>query len=232
MRPQASRRRRNKVRLPRAPESTSRQPSIELAKRHAAFHSRTEEYLRLGLDRLAAANAVVRAAGALDGPALDVGTGKGLLAIELAAQGLEVVSVDLDADEQALAALLAQDARVASRIRFIQGDARAVPFADGHFGCAAMMDVLHHLDEPQPVLIEMARSVRPGGTVVLADFARDGLDIVARVHRAEGRVHPESGTTVAAARAFLEQRGFRRVSEHCLHRHEVAVLTRQRRWPW
>jgi 2-polyprenyl-3-methyl-5-hydroxy-6-metoxy-1,4-benzoquinol methylase len=218
MRPQASRRRRNKVRLPRAPESTSRQPSIELAKRHAAFHSRTEEYLRLGLDRLAAANAVVRAAGALDGPALDVGTGKGLLAIELAAQGLEVVSVDLDADEQALAALLAQDARVASRIRFIQGD--------------AMMDVLHHLDEPQPVLIEMARSVRPGGTVVLADFARDGLDIVARVHRAEGRVHPESGTTVAAARAFLEQRGFRRVSEHCLHRHEVAVLTRQRRWPW
>jgi len=55
-----------------------------------AFRARNQEYLRLGHDRQAAARFVVDTAGALGGPTLDVGTGKGLLAIALAHRGLKV----------------------------------------------------------------------------------------------------------------------------------------------
>jgi len=56
-----------------------------------AFRARNVEYVRLGHDRLATARFMVESAGALRGPALDVGTGKGLRAIELALRGLQIV---------------------------------------------------------------------------------------------------------------------------------------------
>ncbi|MFC1642025.1 methyltransferase domain-containing protein [Myxococcota bacterium] len=77
-----------------------------------AFGGRSREYLRLGHDRLAAARFVVEAAGPLREPAFDIGTGKGLLAIELARRGLEVLTLDIDAQERKLARLLAEEARV------------------------------------------------------------------------------------------------------------------------
>jgi len=60
-----------------------------------AFRAKNLEYVGLGHDRLAAARFVVESAGALRGPALDVGTGKGLLAIDLARRGLQVVSISM-----------------------------------------------------------------------------------------------------------------------------------------
>ncbi|NMB77269.1 MAG: class I SAM-dependent methyltransferase [Myxococcales bacterium] len=150
-----------------------------------AFHARNVEYLRLGHDRLAAARFVVDAAIELRGPALDVGTGKGLLAIELARRGLEVVSIDVDDQERGLARLLADDAGLASRITFEDGNAAKLPYADGRFGCVAMTDVLHHLADPHPVLREMARVVNVGGILLIAEFDEQGFELVSRVHRAE-----------------------------------------------
>ncbi|MBN1337336.1 MAG: class I SAM-dependent methyltransferase [Deltaproteobacteria bacterium] len=199
-------------------------PTDGLARRRELFHARNQEYLREGLDRRASARFVARAAGTLRGPALDVGTGKGLLAIELARQALDVVSQDVDAEEQALAALLAEEAGVARRIRFVRGDAARVACSDGHFGCAAMMDVLHHLQDPEPVLREMGRCVGPGGVVVLADFTPEGFEIVARVHRASGREHPVSGATIAMGREMLRGMGLVPVLETRAQHHELLVV--------
>jgi ubiquinone/menaquinone biosynthesis C-methylase UbiE len=169
----------------------------------AAFRARTEQYRRLGHDRFAAARFVAEAAGDLEGPALDVGTGKGLLAMALALRGLDVVSVDVNAEDSELAAALARDAGLDSRIRFLLQDARSLCFPDGSFGCAAMMEVLHHLDNARPVLTEMARLVRPGGAIVVADFTEEGFALVASVHRADGQEHPRSGSTLVGAQEFL-----------------------------
>ena len=189
-----------------------------------AFRARNAEYARLGHGRLAAARFVIEAAGTLRGPALDVGTGKGLLAIELARQGLEVVSIDVDDQERELAGLLADEAGLASRITFEHGDAAKLPYEDGQFGCVAMMDVLHHLAEPGPVLREMGRVLAVGGTVVIADFDDQGFEIVSRVHRAEGREHPRTAATVSAAADELAAAGFRCAARTCGHQHEVIVL--------
>jgi ubiquinone/menaquinone biosynthesis C-methylase UbiE len=196
----------------------------DMARRKAAFFARTEQYLGLGYDRFAAADFVVKTGGRLSGPALDIGTGKGLTAMAMARRGFEVVSVDPDADEQALAALLAAEAGLGERIRFVRGDASVLPFSDDHFGCAALVDVLHHLQDPVPVLEETARVLRTFGTLILADFSSEGFELVARVHRGEGREHPVSGVSLESAAVFLSGRGFEVTVRLSGYKHDVIVL--------
>jgi ubiquinone/menaquinone biosynthesis C-methylase UbiE len=181
----------------------------------------------LGHDRVAAARFVPELVRDASGPVLDVGTGKGLLAIELARTGRDVVSVDVDEDEQALAMLLAREGGVADRIRFVCLDAAHLAFPDGAFGCAAMLDVLHHLEQAGPLLREMARVVAPGGPIVVADFDQAGFDLVARVHQGEGRHHPRTKVTVEQAENELGAVGFRLVTraEGCLQR--AIVMARE-----
>jgi ubiquinone/menaquinone biosynthesis C-methylase UbiE len=140
----------------------------------------------------------------------------------LAQRGLDVVSVDVDPEDSELAAALAGEAGLAGRIRFLLQDARSLPFPDSSFGCAAMMEVLHHLDDSQPVLAEMARLVQPGGTIIVAEFIEAGFAMVASVHRAEGREHPRSGSTLEGAQQFLSSLGWREVGRAEAHRNVVA----------
>jgi SAM-dependent methyltransferase len=159
-------------------------------------------------------------------PVLDVGTGKGLLAVALAERGVDVVSVDPDAAEQEVALAVAADAGVGHRLTVITGDAAEMPYADGHFSAAASMDVLHHLSDARPILSEMARVVSPHGEILLADFSREGFELVASVHQEEGGVHHESGVTADDAVSILGGLGFsvaRRLTR-CLH--DIVVLTR------
>jgi ArsR family transcriptional regulator len=181
----------------------------------------------LGFDRFAAAEFVVKTGGRLSGPALDIGTGKGLTALALARRGLEVVSVDIDADEQALAFFLAAEAGLGDHVRFVCGDAAGLSFPDGYFGCAAMADVLHHLQDPAPVLQETARVLKPSGILILADFSAEGFELVARVHREEGREHPVSGVTMESAAAFLSGAGFEVTVRLSSHKQDIIVLTKK-----
>ncbi len=171
---------------------------------------------------------VAGVAGKLEGPVLDVGTGKGLMAMALARLGLDVVSVDVSADDSELAAFLARKAGLAERITFLVKDARSLSFEDGIFGCAAMMEVLHHLDDARPILREMARLVRPGGKIVLADFSEEGFEMVSRVHRAEGHEHPRSAVTLDAASEMLAALGFAETARAEKH-HNVAAWFASRR---
>ena len=198
------------------------------SERLRAFRARNRQYQELGYDREAAFRSLVREARPLEGPALDVGTGKGLLARELARLGMDVVSVDISSDERELACLLAQESDVAGRVVFAQADAARLPYPDGHFGCAAMMDVLHHLEEPGPVLSEMVRVVRPGGRLLLADFDEAGFELVARISRQEGREHLRSATTVTLAREILTRAGLRCLMKTNGHHHEMVVLQKVR----
>ncbi|MCU0252451.1 MAG: class I SAM-dependent methyltransferase [Vicinamibacterales bacterium] len=175
--------------------------ALQRAKDH--FWSRTAYYASLGYDRLAAVSFILDEAGPLDGPVLDVGTGMGITARALATRRLDVVTVDTNAHDQEVAAFLTDQPEHARRIRFMVTSAASLPFPDGHFGAAVAVDVLHHLEAGRPALVELARVVKPGGAVVLADFSREGFELVARVHESEGRVHPEGPVTMDWARGFL-----------------------------
>ncbi len=210
----------------RAREESVQRADPSLEERRAAFLRRTEQYLRLGHDRLAAAAFVAAAGGGWTGKALDVGTGKGLLAVALARLGMDVWSVDVDRGETELAAYLAEREPFSGVVHFAVLDAGSLPFADGSFERVASMDCLHHLQRPEEVLREMVRVLADGGTLVLADFSPEGFDLVSRVHRAEGREHPVAGISVRHATAYLEGAGLRPVGTAQAHLHEVSWMTK------
>lgn len=110
----------------------------------------------------------------------DVGTGTGILAIELARLGLDVIAVDhsprmLEAARENLAREGLGDGAGAAglgRVELRAGEAGALPLADAEVDAALAHMVLHYLPGPIDALREMARVVRPGGAVVIVDFVR------------------------------------------------------------
>lgn len=103
---------------------------------------------------------------------LELGVGTGRIALPVSAAGCEVFGIDLSSSM--LAALARRiEKRDSKAIHLARADIRALPFRDGGFDGAIAVHVLHLVSEWAEVLAEVARVVRPGGTVVLG---RDWLD--------------------------------------------------------
>jgi 2-polyprenyl-6-hydroxyphenyl methylase/3-demethylubiquinone-9 3-methyltransferase len=100
---------------------------------------------------------------------LDIGCGAGLLANELARQGMEVVG--LDASEQSLE--IARRYDVTGRVAYQRGDANHLPFADESFDAACALDFLEHVEDPARIVAETARVLRPDGLFFFHTFNRN-----------------------------------------------------------
>ena len=196
----------------------------ELEERKESFRKRREAFAALGHDGVRAAALVLDAAILLEGPVLDLGSGMGVMARELARRGLEVESVDVNAEDQEVAASLTAGTGLESRVRFTSADGAALPFPDGAFASAVSFNVLHHLADGASVLQEIARVVRPGGALVLADFSCAGFDFAAQVHAAEGAVHPEGPVTLDWARGFLSALGLGESAAGEAHHERFAIF--------
>ena len=99
----------------------------------------------------------------------DIGTGTGVLALELARAGLHVVAVDHSARMlDAARAKLERSPGLDVDLRL--GDASSLPLGDAEVDAAFAHMVLQYLASPGDALREMARVVAPGGTVVVIDF--------------------------------------------------------------
>jgi ubiquinone/menaquinone biosynthesis C-methylase UbiE len=196
----------------------------ELSRRKESFFKRKEAFAALGHDGGRAAALVLDGAGPLEGPVLDLGSGMGVMARELARRGLPVESVDVSAEDQEVAASLTEGTGVESRVRFTPADGAALPFPDGNFASAISFNVLHHLADGASVLREIVRVVRPGGVLLLADFSREGFDFAARVHEGEGSVHPEGPVTLDWARGFLAGLGLAETGVAEAHHERFATF--------
>jgi len=99
----------------------------------------------------------------------DVGTGTGILALELARLGVRVIAVDhSQAMLDATAAKL--QAAGAHGVELRRGDAADLPLEEASVDAAFAHMVLHYLPSPAEALAEMGRVVKPGGLVVVVDF--------------------------------------------------------------
>jgi demethylmenaquinone methyltransferase/2-methoxy-6-polyprenyl-1,4-benzoquinol methylase len=99
---------------------------------------------------------------------LDVATGTGLVARELVRRfGCSVVGVDQSPEMLAVAA----DRTRGLPISLVEGRAEQLPFADGEFAALTCTYLLRYVDDPRATVRELARVVRPGGTIAMLEFA-------------------------------------------------------------
>jgi demethylmenaquinone methyltransferase/2-methoxy-6-polyprenyl-1,4-benzoquinol methylase len=100
------------------------------------------------------------------GHVLDVATGTGLVADLLLRAGHDVTGLD-----QSPEMLAASEARFDGAVQLVQASAETLPFADASFDHLTFTYLLRYVDEPGTVLRELARVVRPGGTIAMLEFA-------------------------------------------------------------
>lgn len=99
--------------------------------------------------------------------ALDIGSGDGVLAFDLAAQGLDVTGIDVDGPSVRRAS---EDPEATDRTDFHHGDVFSHPFEPASFDFVTSNAMLHHVDA-RTGLERMAELVRPGGVVAIVGFA-------------------------------------------------------------
>lgn len=99
--------------------------------------------------------------------ALDVGTGNGLLARDLADAGLEVTAIDLD--ETVLAAARAE--HTGGAVRWVCADVMTADLGQ-QFDVVASVATVHHLPDLALALARLADLTAPGGTLVVVGLAR------------------------------------------------------------
>ena len=105
---------------------------------------------------------------------LDLGCGFGRHAFEAARRGADVVALDAGRDEvegvvATFVAMIEAGELVAGEVRAaaVQGDALHLPFPDGSFDRVICSEVLEHIADDRAAMAELARVLRPGGTMAI-----------------------------------------------------------------
>ena len=129
-------------------------------------YDRYAALLSLGQDPRWRRFLVARIDAAPEDTVLDVATGTGAVALELVRQKrCAVVGVDQSAEMLAEARR-----RVDGRVRLVEADATHLPFADEEFDALTFTYLLRYVDDPPATLRELARVVKPGGTLAGLEF--------------------------------------------------------------
>lgn len=103
------------------------------------------------------------------GEILDFGCGTGEIDILLGRAGRMVTGWDISpvALQVAREHLSHEREEVRSRVRFVQAEDLRLPFADQTFDSVLMSHVLEHLAHPTPVMKDIVRVLKPGGTLLV-----------------------------------------------------------------
>lgn len=102
---------------------------------------------------------------------LDVACGPGAVTAQLARTGeATIIGIDLS-PEMLREAQSTVATRYKERVLLVQGHAEELPFADATFDALTFTYLLRYVADPQAVLNELARVVKPGGRIASLEFA-------------------------------------------------------------
>ncbi|HET9223783.1 MAG TPA: class I SAM-dependent methyltransferase, partial [Roseiflexaceae bacterium] len=131
---------------------------------------------------------------------LDVATGTGRVPLLLAGQpwfGGQVCGIDIAPAMLAQAQAKIASAGVGNHVALREGDANALPWAEGMFDVVTSLEALEFFPRPRRALAEMARVLRPGGGLLVSKYP----DVWARTL-------PLKGLTKSSMKRALERLGF------------------------
>ncbi len=160
---------------------------LEQFDRIARRYDLANDLISLGMHRLWKARAIKELGLFTDGKYLDACTGTGDLAMSIvSSENFKGQVLGLDFSSQMLEVAKSRSekaiqsgklAGTGASIEWRQGDAQALPFPDNTFDGATISFGLRNLTDLQKGLNELARVVKPGGTVVNLDLGQPTMPI-------------------------------------------------------
>ena len=179
-----------------------RRARAEQAERYFSQHAKSWDQIRtLHAPDALVERAIVEAIG--DTPVnalLDLGTGTGRMLELLAPLAARAVGVDQTPAMLSLARARIENAGLRN-VQLRQGDIYALPVERGGYDLVVIHQVLHFLDDPARALREAARTLAPGGRLLVADFAPHSEESLREnhAHRRLGFAQSEIETSLREA---------------------------------
>lgn len=106
---------------------------------------------------------------------LDIGTGTGEMLHLLADKFARGEGIDMSRDMLSVARAKLEEAGL-EHCRVRQGDLFTLPYPDASFDAVILHQVLHYIDDINGAVAEAARVLKPGGCLLVADFARHDIE--------------------------------------------------------
>ena len=132
---------------------------------------------------------------------LDIGTGTGRILTLLANKAERGIGIDKSTAMLAVARAQIELADL-RHVQLRKGDMYSMPLEDESVDLATLHLVLHYSLEPVQVLVEAARTLRPGGRLVIVDFASHQEEQLRTEHK-----HQRLGFSDREIREAMEQAG-------------------------
>jgi len=127
-----------------------------------------------------------------DAKILDVGTGKGRMAITLALNNYKVLTGEPESDNSEYAKQDwledAKKVKVDHLITFKPFNAEKMPFEDKLFDAIFIMGALHHIDDKASTIKEYIRTIKTNGVICIFEPTSKGIKII----RKEFPTHPDA----------------------------------------
>jgi demethylmenaquinone methyltransferase/2-methoxy-6-polyprenyl-1,4-benzoquinol methylase len=145
--------------------------AVELFAPLGPTYDRYARLLSFGQDPRWRGFLVSRVACGPDETVLDVATGTAAVAIELVRRrGCRVVGVDQSREMLETGRRRVEEAGLAERIDLREGSAERLPFEDKSFDALTFTYLLRYVEDPGATMHELARVVKPGGTIAMLEF--------------------------------------------------------------
>ncbi|MBD3272550.1 MAG: methyltransferase domain-containing protein [Elusimicrobia bacterium] len=170
---------------------------------HKRYIERIDFYKKHGYDLLGERKAILQKILPLNNPILEIGTGKGHLALILAQYGYRFTTIDIMPEDQQIARMNLAYYNVYDHAEYMIQNAEHLAFDDHAFKTILCVNVVHHLDRPFSVYKEMLRVCAPGGRIILSDMNDKGFSVINYCHSLEGRTHDRPHHQMSDAEEFF-----------------------------
>lgn len=128
------------------------------------------------------------------GRVIDIGSGPGILSIDILARDFTLCEVDIALEMLRESRRRLQHDPARGRVRFVEACLPALPFTSGSFDAATCLGVFSYVDNPATSLREIRRLLKPGGVLVMQ--ASNALCPTARLHTALRRSYHRIGAAL------------------------------------
>jgi len=166
---------------------------------------RLKLFKRYGYDIPRARKFILTKAKISRGRILEVGTGRGHMAVTLAKNGLKVVSIDLDRKAQNTAKLRLKSLKLDKCVSLKHMNAEKLQYKDNLFDYVISVNFIHHAKNPAKCLKEMIRVAK--NKLIIADLNKRGEKIMDKVHALDGHRHAASKMSLSSTKKLIEKLG-------------------------